>query len=33
MMTPREVKTAADAWQIVEARNLSHVNVGLFDNE
>ncbi|MBT6209980.1 MAG: glutamine synthetase [Woeseia sp.] len=33
MMTPREVETAADARQIVDARNLSHVKVGLFDND
>lgn len=31
MMSARDVKTAADARQIVEARNLTHVKVGLFD--
>ena len=30
-MDPRQVKTAADARSIVEARNLSHVKVGVFD--
>jgi glutamine synthetase len=30
-MDPRQVKTAADARAIVEARNLSHVKVGVFD--
>lgn len=30
-MDPRHVKTAADARAIVEARNLSHVKVGVFD--
>ena len=33
MMTPREVRNAAEARQIVEARNLTHVKVGLFDND
>ena len=33
MMTPREVKTAAHARKIVNARNLTHVKVGLFDND
>lgn len=33
MMTPRDVKTAADARKIVKARNLTHVKVGLFDND
>ena len=30
-MDPRQVKTAADARAVVEARNLSHVKVGVFD--
>jgi glutamine synthetase len=30
-MDPRKVKSAADARAIVEARNLSHVKVGVFD--
>jgi glutamine synthetase len=30
-MDPRQVKTAADARAIVEARNLSHVKIGVFD--
>ncbi len=30
-MDPRQVKTASDARAIVEARNLSHVKVGVFD--
>lgn len=33
MMNPRDVKTIADAKQIVEERGLSHVKVGLFDND
>ncbi|OED43515.1 glutamine synthetase [Endozoicomonas sp. (ex Bugula neritina AB1)] len=33
MLNPRDVKTIADAKQIVEERNLSHVKVGLFDND
>jgi glutamine synthetase len=33
MMTPREVKTAADARKIVEASKFTHVKVGLFDND
>ncbi|MGW8194593.1 MAG: glutamine synthetase family protein, partial [Desulforhopalus sp.] len=32
-MKPREVATIADARQIVEERKLSHVKVGLFDND
>jgi len=32
-MKPREVKTVQDAKQIVEERGLSHVKVGLFDND
>lgn len=32
-MNPRDVKTIQDAKQIVEARDLSHVKVGLFDND
>lgn len=31
MLNPREVQTAADARRLIEARNLSHVKVGLFD--
>lgn len=31
MLNPRQVKTAADAQQIIEERGLSHVKVGLFD--
>ncbi len=30
---PREVRTAADARAVVESRGLSHVKVGLFDND
>ncbi|MGL6160080.1 glutamine synthetase family protein [Microbulbifer sp.] len=33
MLNPREVKTLDDAWAIVEERNLSHIKVGLFDND
>ena len=33
MLTPRNVKTVADARQIVEERKLTHVKVGLFDND
>jgi len=32
-MKPREVKTTQDSKQIVEERGLSHVKVGLFDND
>lgn len=32
-MEAREVKTVADAKKIVEERKLSHVKVGLFDND
>ncbi len=32
-MNPRDVKTIADAKKIVEERGLSHVKVGLFDND
>lgn len=32
-MKARDVKTVEDAKQIVEARGLSHVKVGLFDND
>ncbi len=32
-MNPRDVKTAEDAKKIVEERGLSHVKVGLFDND
>ena len=31
MLNPRDVKTIADARQIVEERNLTHVKVGVFD--
>ncbi|MET4695858.1 glutamine synthetase family protein [Endozoicomonas lisbonensis] len=33
MLNPRNVKTVADARQIVEERKLTHVKVGLFDND
>ncbi|WDD96947.1 glutamine synthetase family protein [Thalassomonas actiniarum] len=33
MLDPRAVNTISDAKQIVEERNLSHVKVGLFDND
>ncbi len=33
MINPRDVKTIADAKRIVEQRELSHVKVGLFDND
>ena len=33
MRNPRNVKTVADARQIVEERKLTHVKVGLFDND
>ncbi len=33
MMNSRDVKSVADAKKIVEERNLSHVKVGLFDND
>ena len=33
MLNPRDVKTIADARQIVEERQLTHVKVGLFDND
>lgn len=32
-MNPREVKTVQDARQIIEERGLTHVKVGLFDND
>ena len=32
-MNPRNIKTVEDAKRIVEQRNLSHVKVGLFDND
>lgn len=32
-MKPREVKTVQDARQIVEERGLTHVKIGLFDND
>jgi len=32
-MQPREVKTIEDAKKIVEERNLTHVKIGLFDND
>ena len=31
MLNPRDVKTAADAQQIVQDRNLTHIKVGFFD--
>ena len=33
MFKPRDVKTLGDARRIVEERGLSHVKVGLFDND
>jgi glutamine synthetase len=33
MLNPREVKSVEDARRIVEERNLSHIKVGLFDND
>lgn len=33
MLTPRDVKNAADARKIVNARDLTHVKIGLFDND
>ncbi|MEH6357856.1 MAG: glutamine synthetase [Pseudomonadales bacterium] len=33
MMDPRDVKTIADAKRIVEERELTHIKVGLFDND
>ena len=33
MMKPRDVKSVADAKAIVEERGLTHVKVGLFDND
>ncbi|MBY5990986.1 glutamine synthetase family protein [Ferrimonas balearica] len=33
MADPREVRTVADAKRIVSERNLTHVKVGLFDND
>ncbi|WP_415721369.1 hypothetical protein [Photobacterium ganghwense] len=32
-MEPRNVKTIADAMAIVEERSLTHIKVGLFDND
>ena len=32
-MDPRDVKTTADAVKIVKARKLTHVKVGMFDND
>ncbi|TLM76707.1 glutamine synthetase family protein [Microbulbifer harenosus] len=32
-LSPRQVQSVADARRIVEARGLSHVKVGLFDND
>ena len=32
-MNPRDVKTISDAKKIVKERNLSHIKVGLFDND
>lgn len=33
MLKPRDIRTPEDARAIVEERNLSHVKVGLFDND
>ncbi len=33
MMKPRDVKNSADIKQIVEERSLTHIKVGLFDND
>lgn len=33
MMNPRDIKTIDDAKRIVEERGLSHIKVGLFDND
>ncbi len=33
MISTSEVKTVADARQLVQERNLSHIKVGLFDND
>lgn len=33
MLSPRDVKTITDAKQIVEGRQLTHIKVGLFDND
>ncbi|WP_010487639.1 glutamine synthetase family protein [Pseudomonas sp. S9] len=33
MLNPRDVKTIEDAKRIIEERNLSHIKVGLFDND
>ena len=33
MLNPRDVKTIADVRKIVEERGLTHVKVGLFDND
>ncbi|WP_227718279.1 glutamine synthetase family protein [Microbulbifer sp. Q7] len=33
VLNPRQVRTVAEAKQIVEARGLTHVKVGLFDND
>ena len=33
MLNPRDVKTIGDAKRIVEERGLSHVKVGVFDND
>lgn len=32
-MNPRDVKTTEDAKQIIKERNLTHIKVGLFDND
>jgi len=32
-MNPRDVKTIEDAKQIIKERNLSHIKVGIFDND
>jgi len=33
MLNPRDVKTVLDAKRIVEERGLSHIKVGVFDND
>ena len=33
MLNPRDVKTVQDAKRIVEERGLSHIKVGVFDND
>ncbi|WP_348650966.1 hypothetical protein [Parendozoicomonas sp. Alg238-R29] len=33
MVNPRDVRTVEDAKRIIEERGLTHVKVGLFDND